>query len=156
MLSSQTADDVSTFTITATTNDPKIAYNVAKAVELYAPDIVKQVTRPSYVSNLYLEDSKTGEYVKMDEDGLQCIKSIRTPKEAVSPASPNLVSNTLLAAIAALVVSYTFFLVRKVFDTVIRGEESAKALINLPIIGKIPSWDTNIKSTTSNNAKEYK
>ena len=92
----------------------------------------------------------------MDEDGLQCIKSIRTPKEALSPTSPNLVSYTLLAAMAAAVIAYTFFLVRKVFDTIIRGEESAKALIDLPIIGKIPTWDTGAKSTSGNNVKEYK
>jgi capsular polysaccharide biosynthesis protein len=158
MISSQLEDDKSAFTVTIVSTDPKLAFSIANAINEYAPDTVRQVSKPSYSSNLYQYNEKAGTYEKLTEESYECIKTINFPKEAKSPVSPNVVSNTLLAAIIAIAVSYAFFLVRKIFDTIIRGEETVKALIDLPMIGKIPTWDNNPPKNIlgNNNVKEYK
>ncbi|MBE6577287.1 MAG: hypothetical protein E7653_04035 [Ruminococcaceae bacterium] len=163
MISSQTSKDVSTFTVTVTSDNNELSHSVAKAIEKHAPQKVKDITRPKYESNLcyYVDLDGNGvpsgldEFTPLDKDDLECISVIRSPKLATTPISPNLIQNTTIAAVVAVVVSYAFFLILKLFDTVIRGEESAKALVDLPIIGKIPTWETSSKSTSGNNkAKE--
>ncbi len=164
LISSQTSKDVSTFTVTVTSENNELAHSVAKAIEKNAPKTVKEITRPSYNSNLYYFQDLNGdgypeidEFTALTENDLECIRVIRTPKLSTSPVSPNLISNTAIAAVVAIVISYAFFLVLKLFDTVIHGEESAKALVDLPIIGKIPAWEAGSKSTSGNNkAKEQK
>ncbi len=158
MISSQTSKDVSTFTITATSTNSALSHSIAKSIEENAPKIVKSITRPSYKSNLYLFTDKNNdnrpssidEFTAMSEDDLECIKAIRTPTLSDVPVSPDLTSNTLLAAVAAFVISYALFLVIKLFDTVIHGEESAKTLVGLPIIAKIPTWEKSSKSSSDN------
>lgn len=152
MISSDTSSESSTFTITVTaTEDKALAMYISEAITKYAPEIIKDITRPSYSSNLYKQvitkDEATGEqkidYAKIDEADLECVKVIRSPQLATTHVSPNVVTYTAIAALLAAVVTYVFFLILKLADTTIRSEENTKELVDETIIGDIPNWTLN-------------
>ena len=64
--------------------------------------------------------------------------------------------NTAPPAIAAAtitaIIAYAIFLIRKLADTVIHGEESAKELVKEAVIGDIPNW-TNSATTAKEENK---
>ena len=158
MLSAATATASSSFTVTATSTDRNVAYIVARAIQDDAPYIIKSITRPSYSSNLYkgIIDSSTGkvvDYEKIDESDLECVVPVRAPQIARTHSSPSLLIYTFLAAVAAALLSYVFFLLVKLSDTTIRSESAIKEMINYPVtvIGSIPYWHVAAKSK---NAKE--
>ncbi len=158
MISASAVSDKSFFTVTVTSTDKDFAYDVASAIQVLAPGIVKSTAKFSDTSNLFYKDDNN-EYkpIKDSEYDIQCISVNRECRLPSAPSSPNVVSNTMIATVAAAVISYALFFVIKLFDTVIHGEESAKALVDLPIIGKVPAWETNAKKAVDNNkAKEYK
>ena len=154
MISSSTSTESSTFTITVTaTEDKVLAMYVAEAITKYAPEIIKDITRPSYTSNLYKQvvtkdeaGKEEKEYVKINEIDLECVKVIREPQLATTHASPNVIMYTAIAAILAAVVSYVFFLILKLADTTIRSEENTKELVDGTIIGDIPNWTVNTET----------
>lgn len=151
MISSSTSKESSTFTITVTaTEDKVLAMYVAEAITKFAPETIKDVTRPSYASNLFKQVVAKDEagkeettYVKINEADLECIKVIRAPQIASTHSSPNLITYTAIAAVLAAVLSYVLFLVLKLADTTIRSEENAKELVDGTIIGDIPNWTVN-------------
>ena len=59
----------------------------------------------------------------------------------------------LTAAVATAIIAYAIFLIKKLADTVIRGEESAKELVDETIIGDIPNWTNTDKSAKEENKK---
>ena len=151
MISSSTSTESSTFTITVTaTEDKVLAMYIAEAITKFAPEIIKDVTRPSYTSNLFKQVVSKDEagkeettYVKINEADLECVKIIREPHLATTHVSPNVVTYTAIAAILAAALSYVFFLILKLADTTIRSEENAKDLVDETIIGDIPNWTVN-------------
>lgn len=151
MISSSTSTESSTFTITVTASEDKVlAMYVAEAITKFAPEIIKDITRPSYTSNLFKQVVAKDEagkeettYVKINEADLECVKVIRSPQLATTHASPNVVTYTAIAAILAAVLAYVFFLILKLADTTIRSAENAKELVDNTIIGDIPNWTVN-------------
>ncbi len=142
MLSSSTNSESSIFEMTVTHKDRAIAYLVASSIERNAPAIIKEISKPAYASDLYIEVSE-GKYEKITANELDCIVVNCAPTLAVSHVSPNLTTNCLLSAIIAACLSYVLFLLIKLFDTTIRTEANAKELVDLPIIGDIPTWTAN-------------
>ncbi len=162
MLSSSTSSESSTFTITATHTDYAVAYYVCMALQSKeALDIIKNAARPSYSSNLYQWRDLNGdgkkdadEFSTISEADLECVKVLRSPEQTSSaPVSPDVVSYTLLAAVASAVIAYAIFLVKKLADTVIRGEESAKDLVDETVIGDIPTWTNSATTSKEENKK---
>ena len=154
MLSSSTSSESSTFEITVTTTNPEIAYLVADTIQNEAPQIIRETTRPSYVSKYYLkvEDNQGNiSYEKIDESNLECVKVVRHPRLASSHVSPSLVTYTFIGAVLAAGIAYCIFLIIKLSDTIIRSERGARELINseIIIIGTIPYWNN---SNTNKNA----
>lgn len=143
MLSSAASTDSSTFYVIATSTDRDLAYTIARSIQDHAPQILREVTRPTYTSNLY---QKIGdEFAKLDESDLECVVPVRSPQVAKTHSSPSIVVNTMLAAMLALLVSYVFFLMRKLSDTTIRSESSFRDAVgsSVTIIGTIPYWHAN-------------
>lgn len=147
MISSSTSSDSSTFAITVTSTDKELAFYVCDSIKSNSPDIIREITRPSYTSGLYRKTTQTDDngkeidtYVQINEEDLECVKVIRSPELAKSHVSPNVPLYTLVSAVLAACVAYIFFLIRKLADTTIRGEDSAKELVDETIIGDIPNW----------------
>ncbi len=149
MISSAKASDSSTFTVTVTSTDKDVAYIMATAIQDEAPQIMREITRPSYSSNYYqkVKDPATGEEVfeKIDESDLECVIPVRAPEVAKTHSSPNVITYTFIAAVLAACLMYVLFLLRKLSDTTIRSESSVKELVDasVTIIGTIPYWNTN-------------
>ncbi|MBE6706203.1 MAG: hypothetical protein E7577_01010 [Ruminococcaceae bacterium] len=162
MITSATSSESSTFTITATHTDYAVAYYVCKALEsTEALEIIKNAARPSYSSNIYQWRDLNGdgkkdadEFSTISETDLECVKVLRSPSQDVpAPVSPDVVNYTFIAAVASAVIAYAIFLVKKLADTVIRGEESAKDLVDETVIGDIPTWT---KSATTAKEEDKK
>ena len=156
MISSSTSGDSSTFTITVTSTDRDLAFYICDSIKDKSPEIIKEVTRPSYTSSLYRkakDELGNDIYTQINKDDLECIEVNRAPELAKSHVSPNVLLNTLLAAFAAAALSYIFFLVRKIADTVIRNEDNARDLIDETIIGDIPNWTVHAPQKNVNEEK---
>lgn len=163
MISTSTSAESSTFTITITHTDYAVAYYVCKALEsTEALEIIKNSARPSYKSNIYQWRDLNGngekdadEFSSISEADLECVKVLRSPVDPSrnpDPVSPNVVQYTLIAATITAIIAYAIFLIRKLADTVIHGEESAKELVKETVIGDIPNW-TNSTTTAKEENK---
>ena len=163
MISSDTSTESSTFTITVTaTEDRNLAFYITECITLNAPNIIKEITRPSYNSNLYkkvTEKDSSGKVVSEDyllvtEEDLECVKVLRSPEVAASHSSPSIPTYVMISALLAIVASYLFFLILTLSDTTIRSEENAKELVDQTVIGGIPNWSVN--SSAEKETKEDK
>ncbi len=156
MISSSTSAESSTFSITITSTDKDLAFYICDSIKSNSPEIIKEITRPSYTSSLYRKTNQKDEngndiYLQVSEADLECVKVIRAPELAKAPVSPNVFSLTVISAVLAACVAYIFFLIRKISDTVIRSEENAKELVDATVIGDIPNWTVD---ATNKEAKE--
>lgn len=72
------------------------------------------------------------------------------PKLAKTHDSPSLYSNCIMAALVGAIVSFAFFVIRSLLNTVIRTEDDVtKSLSKYPLIGTVPFWDLNEKSSAN-------
>lgn len=153
MISASTSKESSTFSITITHTDPQLAHYVCKFIKEEAPAIIKEISRPSYKSSIYVymgDINSNGirdgeEFQTISEEDLECVKTLRAPNTA-SLVSPNVVTSTLIAAMLAAVLSYAIFLIVKISDTVIRNTDNAEEMVNQTVIGDIPTWSTENKN----------
>ena len=153
MISSSTSKESSTFSITITHTDPQLAHYVCKFIKEEAPAIIKEISRPSYKSSIYVYTGDVNnngirdgeEFQTISEEDLECVKTLRAPNVA-SLVSPNVLSSTLIAAMLAAVISYAIFLIIKISDTVIRTIDNAEEMVNQTVIGDIPTWSTENKN----------
>ena len=160
MISAATSTEASTFSVTVTSTDKELAYLIAQSIEANAPSVIKNITRPSYTANLYKfagagsdGEITADDFVRITEENLECVKIIGQAKLATSHSSPNLITNTILAAIIAVVLSYGIALIRKLFDTVIRSEASVKTMVKQPILANIPIWSVNVSASSNSDKK---
>ena len=143
MIGASTSSDSSTFSITVTSTDRDLAFYICDSIKDKSPEIIKEVTRPSYTSSLYrksLDEFGNDIYTQINKDDLECIEVNRAPELAKTHVSPNVLFNTIIAAFLSAGLAYIFFLIRKIADTIIRNEDSARDLIDETIIGDIPNW----------------
>ena len=78
-------------------------------------------------------------------DRLECISVVKSPVEASSHDSPNLIVNTLLAGVIAAVLAYGFFLILSSIASTLVTEEDIKNMIQKPVMSAIPHWETTAK-----------
>ena len=57
-----------------------------------------------------------------------------------------MISNCILAFIIGAIISFAFFALRSILNTIIRTEDDVKKSFKYPLIGIIPSWDLNEKN----------
>ena len=154
MISTKTSEVSSVFTVTVTSTNRNAAYYISESIKEIAPKIIREVSRPSYTSNMYRKETTKDAngnlvdiYLPITQSDLECVSVIRSPELARSPVGPSLVKNTLIGGILSACVAYVIFLICKLFDTTIRDEENAKELIGQPIIGSIPTWNVDNQET---------
>ena len=153
MISSKTGADTSIFSISVEAESANLAYAISKVICEYAPDIIKDITRPSYVANLYVyqgvgaDGIKTADdYALISETDLECVGVVRAPVKPEEPVSPNPVQNSIVSGILMAMLVYILCFTVKVSDTVIHSEENLKSLIDKPVIGNVPHWHINSKA----------
>ncbi len=152
-ISSSIASETSIFSLVVTTSDKYLTYAIAKIIRDEAPAVIREITRPSYISNYYKKVvSSNGDtaYEKIDVTDLECVIPVRDPLLANSHSSPNIVVYTFISALLAAIVVYSIVLMRKLSDTVIRSESNVKEFIDpsVTVIGTIPYWSA--KQTKKN------
>ena len=176
-ISAKTADESSLFTLSITDTDPQRAYDIACVIVEIAPDMLKDITKPGEkTASVPLSTSLNAisdqlekedpEFAKMLADKATELKETNNtatvtavldrkdavmvnqqPKVAVDHSSPNLLGNCVIAAIAGAVLSAAYFILRSLINTMVRTEDDVKRAFKYPLIGTIPSWDFNDKSS---------
>lgn len=172
MIKSSAKAETSVFTITVSHTDKKLAYRVAQLLEEIAPPVVTEIAKPVDSTGAVIASRTQTVLTKMAKDGafpegtklptlneierflelngeattrLECIAVLKSPVEATSHDSPNLVINTLLSGVVAAVVSYAFFLILSSFASAIVTEDDVKTMIQKPVMSAIPHWETTAK-----------
>ncbi|MBQ9518695.1 MAG: hypothetical protein IJR59_02235 [Firmicutes bacterium] len=69
------------------------------------------------------------------------VKIIDRPIEPTSPASPNVLKNTLLGLILGFILSSGIVILMELLDNRIRDEEQLRSLLDLPVLAVIPEID---------------
>lgn len=112
------------FYVKVSNPDPQIAYEIAKTIEEIGPDAM----------------------VRFVEAGN--VKVLSPAKLSISPESPNLIKNVVLAAFVGAILVFALFILLDLFDTRIHTEEDLKRF-EIPILGSVPTMpsqnDTNKK-----------
>lgn len=119
MLSANTIDDTEAFSVTVTNGDPEIAQKIVNTIVDIAPKEIIRVVKAGAV---------------------EVIDTAVLPAE---PSSPNIVKNTAVGAVIGLILSIFIAILSAMFDTVIHSEEDIASTFNIPILGVIPSINTN-------------
>ena len=94
--------------------DPKLAYQLACAIEKVAPDHVKAVV-----------------------DG-SSMRTIDSPRVSSSPVSPNISESTTYAVLLGLIVSVLAVVVSDLIHDKVQSPEELEMRYDLPVIGRIP------------------
>lgn len=108
-------DDSAAFRVRVTTDDAALSAAIANTIADVAPQRIMDV---------------------VGAGGVEIIDRAKVPQ---SPVSPNRLQNTLLGALAGLVLSFAFFFLKELFDTTIRSEEDLTGEFGLPMLGIIPA-----------------
>ena len=163
MISTKTSAESSIFQITVTHINKNVAYCVSESIKNNAPQIIRDISRPSYVSNMYRKETTKDEhgnivekYHPITEADLECVVVIRSPELATTHVSPSLLSNTFIAGVIAAGLSYIVFLICKIFDSTIKDEETAKELVGEPVVGDIPVWTVSTSDTAKKSQNDEK
>lgn len=118
--------------ITATSEDPQLAANIANAVAEFAPGRISSV-------------------IKIDESSVSVLEPA---KPAGGPSSPNVMKNSLMGALAGAVLAVLIILLIEMFDTTVRGEEDLTEHYKIPVLTCVPELESTTKK--GKYAYEYK
>lgn len=103
--------------VTATTNNPTKSKQIAEAT----------------VSIFY---SEMKENLKIDN-----MTTVDSPKINNSPVSPNKKVNTVIGALAGIVISCGFVFLKYLLDKRLRNRTEAENFLNIPVLAEIPFFD---------------
>ncbi|MBQ2999089.1 MAG: hypothetical protein IJD64_01370 [Clostridia bacterium] len=172
MLKSSSKTETSVFTVTVSHTDKKLAYRTAQLLEEIAPTTVTEIAKPIDNTGAIIADRTHSVLQAMQKDGafpegynvpkleqiktflelngepttrLDCIAVLKSPVEAKTHDSPNLIVNTLLSGVIAAVLSYGFFLILSSIASTLVTEDDVKNMIGKPVISAIPHWETTAK-----------
>ena len=166
MIVGSSATETSVFSISVSSTDKKLAYQVAQIITEIAPKNVTEIAKSAVITsdrmastfayvaqqlNLAPTDGKnvTAEDIKnlLVAAGLgvgsqsECITAISQPVEDTAHDSPNLPLLTLLAGILAAIVAYVYFAIRVLTNQLVTTEDDVKKLLKRPLIATIPHWE---------------
>ncbi|MCI9414840.1 MAG: hypothetical protein HFJ79_06680 [Clostridiales bacterium] len=102
--------------IDAVTDDPDLSAAICNAMAKVAPEVLTEVV------------------------GSGSATSIGTAVPSVSPSSPHVVTNSIIGALAGLVLAALYLLIRYMTDTTVKSEEDLKNRYDVPILGEIPDF----------------
>ena len=164
MISSASSDNTSLFEIRVTHTDPKLAYDVACAIEQVAPKAVTDIAKPDRLTNEYLVEvvwQSLGNLGKQDgvkkedvqallknlglDGSLECFTTVNNPVVDKTADSPNVKKYVGLAAIGSATLVYLIFLIKGFFEMNVSSEDDVKRFIKRPLVGTIPHWEKQSK-----------
>lgn len=116
MISCASISDTEAFSITANSTDPELARTVVTIILQVLPDEIMRV---------------------VDAGGVKIIDDATYPQDPYYPVSKYL----LIGAVAGMSLAIALILLNAVFDTKVHGEERIRELFQIPIIGRVPSYD---------------
>lgn len=116
VMRAEQVDATELFTVTITLSNPELAAQLANALAEVAPGEIGDIVEGS--------STKIIDYAKVPE----------------TPSSPNKGRNTVLGALAGIVVAVLYVTLRFLLDVRIKDEEDLTALFNLPVLSQIPTF----------------
>ena len=102
------------FYVKVTSTDPQISYNIAQVIEDIGPS----------------------EMIKFVEAGN--VKVLNPPLLSLSPDSPNIMKNVVVAAFIGAVLVYGIFVLFTMLDTRVHSEEDLRKF-DIPLLGSVPT-----------------
>lgn len=173
MISTSISEETSVFTMTFTSTNKRLAYQVAATVANIAPSAVTEIAKSDENTNRVLNEKflflikkyeELGKIEVVDEitdtenkammsayglgldEQAHCMKVLTPPVEDTAHDSPNLMTYTLLSGVLAAIVTYLCFLIGSILNQRVVTEEDVKRMIGRPLIGTIPHWETTTKN----------
>ena len=134
----KSSDDSAIFTVTVTTYDMQLTYDVISAIQDVLPGVVENMWTIT-------DTSKIATTIKP----LARTESINDVREVRRSA----VKYALVGMAAAFVISYAVAFLVYVNDTKIYDESTVKAQFDSPVIGVIPEWETQSSDKKSKHKK---
>ncbi len=119
MISAGSISGTEVFKITVSNKSPAEALRIAEAFVTVVPDEIERVVNAGGV------------------------KIMDNPKLAISPDSPNVIKNTVIGGVIGAVISFAIFFLKEVLDVTIYTEEDIRRAVSYPIIGLIPTFNTD-------------
>lgn len=81
------------------------------------------------------------------------VKILSTSGIPSSPVSPNIILNTIIAAVVGFLIGVGLAFLREVLDRRIRTEDQVQQILDLPVLGSIPDIDSKVFKSSSKVAK---
>lgn len=122
VLSIKVVGEATVFDLSAITTDPQLSYDISDIVYHTFPDVIKD---------------------KFDSYSIT-IKIIDPPLKANTANSKGVIKNAIIGGLAGAVLSMLIVFVVAKLDIVIRTKEKLEQSFNIPVIGVIPSFETDI------------
>lgn len=110
-------DDTQVMQITVRSDNIEWARQVCEQITLIAPDVI-------------LESVEAGS-----------VKLISQASANPDPVSPNVMRNTVVAAMLGLVLSLGVIILREMLDNRIKTEDDVRKYLDIPVIGVIPDYE---------------
>ena len=126
------ATDTTIIDVTVTTENAEFSAEICEIISELAPTVFVE---------------------KIEAGTVKTFGKVQIPTE---PSSPNLLTNTALAAFVGLAVVAIIVLLIYFLDNTIKGEEEIKQLYNLPILGEVPSSGGKNKKKKRRNSNYYR
>lgn len=120
-ISMSAVDNTEVLKISAEAENPQLSVNICKAMADTAPDILKRVVKSGSV---------------------EVIGSASVPTE---PSSPNIKRNTLIGALAFLIISIFISIIMFMKDNTVKGEKDIQEKLKVPVLGEIPDLNADNK-----------
>lgn len=132
IMSAEQVDSTEIFKVIITHEDPVFAADVANAIANVAPAEIEEFVEGS--------SAKIIDYAKVAE----------------KPSSPSIGRNTVLGALIGAVVAVIYLTIRFLMDVRIKDEADLNMLFDLPVLGRIPSFEeVNSKKRGYSNKYGY-
>ena len=74
-----------------------------------------------------------------------CFTVINPASETPVENAPPVVRNAMIGAIVAALAVYLIFFIKGLFEMNVSSEDDIRRLVNRPVIGVIPRWETTSK-----------
>lgn len=125
-------NETEVFTITVTDTNPKMAMTIANSIADVAPGVIESIVQGS---------------------SAKIVNRARLPK---APFSPNNTRNTILGAIGGALLAIAYIIIWILTDVRINSEEDLAVISSAPVLGLIPNFDADEKTSYSYQKYEYK
>jgi capsular polysaccharide biosynthesis protein len=123
-VSMEAVEDTEVVRISASTEDPALSTRICNAYAEVAPEILERVVEAGSV------------------------EIIGAAKPNSEPVSPNIPRNTVVGALAGLLLTVIVLYVASVMDNTVKGGMDLRQRFDVPVLGEIPSFGKGSKSTS--------